>query len=180
MTIHRNTVPPGSVHPIAYVQATDPLAVGAGKHWYDTSDALDKVLKVRNVANDGWEVLYGTLKQFSVQIGHGTAAIGVGPRFNFRMHHPGTWVGYRLTAPFEASVSIVLDIWKDMYANFPPTVADTITASAKPTLVTTNKSEDLTLTGWTKTFLRGDHFTINVDSNTGCTGAVLSLLYYRT
>ena len=30
--------------------------------------------------------------------------------------------------------SIVIDIWKDSYAAYPPTVADTITASAKPTL----------------------------------------------
>jgi hypothetical protein len=30
--------------------------------------------------------------------------------------------------------SIVIDLWKDTYANYPPTVADTITASAKPTL----------------------------------------------
>ena len=33
------------------------------------------------------------------------------------------------------SGSIVIDVWKDTYANFPPIVADTITASAKPTLV---------------------------------------------
>ena len=33
------------------------------------------------------------------------------------------------------SGSIVFDIWVDSQANFPPTVADTITASAKPTIL---------------------------------------------
>src|SRR5580765_5872969 len=47
------------------------------------------------------------------------------------------------------SGSIVIDIWKDIYANYAPTVADTITASAKPTLASATKSRDTTLTGWT-------------------------------
>ena len=39
--------------------------------------------------------------------------------------------------------SIVIDIWKDTYAAYPPTVADTITASAKPTLSSALKSQDI-------------------------------------
>lgn len=44
--------------------------------------------------------------------------------------------------------SCVIDIWVDTYANFPPTVADTITASAKPTISSAAKYKDTTLTGW--------------------------------
>jgi hypothetical protein len=62
------------------------------------------------------------------------------------------------------SGSIVVDIWKDTYANYPPTVADSITASAKPTLSSAIKSEDSTLTGWTTAVAAGDCFGFNVDS----------------
>ena len=62
--------------------------------------------------------------------------------------------------------SIVVDIWKDTYANFPPTVADTITASATPTITTSDKSTNSTLTGWTTTINSGDVLAFNVDSVT--------------
>jgi hypothetical protein len=71
--------------------------------------------------------------------------------------------------------SIVIDVWKDTYANFPPTVADTIVASAKPTLSAAQKSEDSTLTGWTKTLAAGDVIEINVDSITTCQKVRLDL-----
>ena len=44
--------------------------------------------------------------------------------------------------------SCVIDIWVDTYTNFPPTVGDTITASAKPTISSSSKYKDTTLTGW--------------------------------
>lgn len=64
------------------------------------------------------------------------------------------------------SGSIVVDIWKDTYANYPPVVGDSITASAKPTLSSATKSEDATLTGWTTSVSAGDVFRFNVDSVT--------------
>ena len=75
--------------------------------------------------------------------------------------------------------SIVIDIWKDTYANFPPTVADTITASAKPTLSSVIKSTDSTLTGWTTAIAAGDILRINVDSATTVTRVTLSLKVAR-
>jgi hypothetical protein len=68
--------------------------------------------------------------------------------------------------PAITSGSIVIDIWKDTYANYPPTVADTITASAKPTITSAIKSQDATLTGWTTTIAAGDVLAFNVDSVT--------------
>jgi hypothetical protein len=70
---------------------------------------------------------------------------------------------------------IVIDVWKDTYANYPPDNADSITASAPPTLSSANKSQDSTLTGWTTSVTAGDIFGFNVDSNTGCTRATLML-----
>jgi hypothetical protein len=60
--------------------------------------------------------------------------------------------------------SCVIDVWKDSYANFPPTVADSITASAKPTIVTGLKYSDAALTGWTTAVAAGDTLTFHLDS----------------
>lgn len=72
--------------------------------------------------------------------------------------------------------SIVLDLWKDTYANYQPTVADTITASAKPTIASGLKAQDATLTGWTVALAAGDILAVNVDSCTDITRCTLSLL----
>lgn len=98
--------------------------------------------------------------------------------------------GY-LTIPFACTInewtlladqsgSIVVDIWKDTYANFPPTVADTITASAKPTITTATKGQSSTLTGWTTTIAAGDILAFNVDSITTCQRVTLSLKVTRS
>lgn len=79
----------------------------------------------------------------------------------------GTIVRARIYA--DQSGSAVVDIWKDTWANYPPTVADTITASAKPTLSTAISAEDTTLTGWTTAVSAGDAFIANLDSVTTCT-----------
>ena len=76
--------------------------------------------------------------------------------------------------------SIVIDVWKDTYANYPPTVADTITASAKPTLSSAQKYTDSTLTGWTTTITAGDILFANIDSVSGITNAVLTLKVQRS
>ncbi len=71
--------------------------------------------------------------------------------------------------------SIVIDIWKDNYASFPPTVADSICASAKPTITSSNKSQDTTLTGWTTSVSAGDVLYFNVDSVSSISNVVLTL-----
>ena len=58
----------------------------------------------------------------------------------------------------------MIDIWKDSYTNYPPTVADTIVAAAKPTITGAQKYEDTTLTGWTLALAEGDILGYNVDS----------------
>ena len=80
----------------------------------------------------------------------------------------------------DQSGSIVIDIWKDTYANFPPTDADTITAAAPPTITTAVKSEDTTLTDWTKAIAAGDILAFNVDSATTVTRVTLALKVKKT
>ena len=81
----------------------------------------------------------------------------------------------RVTLLADQSGSIVIDIWKDSYANFPPTNADTITASAVPTISAATKSQDATLTGWTTSVAAGDIIGFNVDSITTVERVTLSL-----
>jgi len=75
----------------------------------------------------------------------------------------------------DQSGSAVVDLWKDTYTNFAPTVADTITAAAKPTISAATKSTDSTLTGWTKTITSGDIIRYNIDSCSSITRLTITL-----
>ena len=89
-----------------------------------------------------------------------------------------TITGYELTA--DQSGDIVIDLWVNDYSAFPPTVADTITAAAKPTLSSAQASTDSTLTGWTKTLSAGDYLLANVDSASTLEKAVLIINVTRS
>ncbi len=65
----------------------------------------------------------------------------------------------------DVAATTVVDVWKDTYANYPPTNADSITAAAPPSLAAAVKSVDSTLTGWTKAVTEGDKLKFNVDAN---------------
>lgn len=80
----------------------------------------------------------------------------------------------------DQSGSIVVDVWKDTYANYPPVVGDSITASAKPTISSATKGQSSTLTGWTTTIAAGDTLRFNVDSITSLTRCQLALKVTRT
>lgn len=86
----------------------------------------------------------------------------------------------RATALADQSGSIVVDIWKDTYANYPPVDADSITASAPVTISSATKSQDSTLTGWTTSIAAGDILGFNVDSITTCQRVTISLRVLKT
>jgi len=86
----------------------------------------------------------------------------------------------KVTTLADQTGSIVVDIWKDTYANFPPTGADSITASAKPTISSGVKAQDAVLTGWTKTITAGDILAYNVDSVTTIRRATVTLTATKT
>ena len=79
------------------------------------------------------------------------------------------------TIAANASGSCVIDVWKDTLANFPPTVGDTITASAKPTLSAARTATSTTLTGWTTALSEGDWVVFKVDSASSITEVVIAL-----
>ena len=84
-----------------------------------------------------------------------------------RARIPATITAARLLA-VDARVTAAVDRHRRVEGHLrrtaPPTVADTITASAKPTLSSATKSEDTTLTGWTTAVTAGDVFGFMVDS----------------
>jgi hypothetical protein len=102
-------------------------------------------------------------------IGDGTNVISTGAQSGcVTCPVAGTITKVRLLSSDAAitSGSIVIDIWRDTYTNYPPTVADTITAAAKPTISSGTKYEDAVLTGWSTAVAAGDIFRFNVDSVT--------------
>jgi hypothetical protein len=106
------------------------------------------------------------------------SVISVGAKVGaaFRAKVAGTIT--KITLMADQNGAIVIDIWKDTFANYPPTNADSITASAPPTIPSSNISaEDSTLTGWTTGFSAGDVFIINVDSVTAITRCTLMVEY---
>jgi hypothetical protein len=78
----------------------------------------------------------------------------------------------------DVSGSVIVDVKKAAYADFPTTVS--ITASAIPTLSSTQKAQSSTLTGWTTSVSAGDilEFVVNGTPAT-ITRAVLSLKVTR-
>jgi hypothetical protein len=106
--------------------------------------------------------------------GQGSALTTGAKKVYLEVPYDGTITAVRLLA--DQSGSAVVDIWKDTYANFPDiTVADTITAAAKPTLSAAQKSEDETLSGWTTSITRGDILEFNIDSVSTITKLILHL-----
>ena len=85
----------------------------------------------------------------------------------------------QVTLLADQSGSIVIDIWKNVYASFPPLVGNSIVASAPPTITTAVKSQDATLTGWTTTCAAGDILRFNVNSVTTIQRCTVALRVLR-
>jgi len=106
------------------------------------------------------------------------SAVAAGSLVYVRVPVAGTITSATLFA--DQSGSAVVDVWVDTYANYPPTVADTITAAAKPTLSAAIKSEDTTLTGWTTSVAAGSVVAFKVDSCSTITQLNVQLKVSRT
>ena len=94
----------------------------------------------------------------------GVSAITTGTKIYFKVPFDISINSWELAA--DQSGSIVIDIWKDTYANFPPTVGDTMTGSEKPTLSNQQTNRDTNLTTWNTSVASGDYLVLHVDSAT--------------
>lgn len=129
---------------LAQVKAFDSSDYAAASHTHTASDITDL----------SWWI--------SFVIDGGGSAITTGNKGHVIAPYDMTITGWTIVA--DQSWSIVVDLWKDTYANFPPTVADTITWTEKPTLSTAQKNQDTSLTSWTTTISAWDIIAFNVDS----------------
>lgn len=154
------TVAPGTLYYNTDTQITER---SDGTTWESYSDAGTIPAPVR--------------RQVTVVIDGGGAVITTGLKTFISLPVAGVWKKWRLLSIDAAALagSIVVDVWKDTYTNYPPTVADVITASAKPTLTGVNKNESSTLTGWTTSFAAGDVLGFNVNSVATVTKVMLIL-----
>jgi len=129
------------------VSATEPSSPSAGDIWIDTDQVVDETL---------------ITKPIGLTIDGAGSAITTGIKGYITIPFGMTITGWTILA--DQVGSIVIDVWKDTYANFPPTVADTIAGSEKPTLSSAQKNQDLTLTTWTTSIAAGDVLGFKVDS----------------
>lgn len=108
----------------------------------------------------------------------GGTAITTGVKGDLQLPFAATITGWRIVA--DVSGSIVVDVWRDTYTNFPPVVGDSIAGSEKPTLSSATKNEDTSLSTWTTSLSNGDWLRFNVDSATTVTRVTLVILINRT
>jgi len=81
----------------------------------------------------------------------------------------------------DISGSIKIDVWKDVYANYPPTDADSICGGFEPEITTAIKAEDTDLGNWSSvTVTAGDVIGFSVDSITDITKLTLILQVTKT
>jgi hypothetical protein len=115
---------------------------------------------------------FTNLKTVRLEMGvSSTTAITTGAKGRKTVSFNGTIVGWRLVA--DQSTTTTVDVWKANLAI--PTVANTITGTAKPALTAAQLAGSTTLTGWTTSVADGDVFILNVDSNNNANYICLEL-----
>lgn len=173
--------PPPALDDLTDVNATSPndkdvLTWDAGLgEWINDATVAGHTIDIGNLQND-LSSLNSTisgnitvLKNIAIVyvIDGGDSEIADGQKGHLDIPFDCTITGWTLLA--DQSGSIVIDVWKDTYANFPPTVADNITGSEKPTLSSVQKNQDTNLTTWTTSVSAGDILAFNIDSCTTVT-----------
>jgi hypothetical protein len=121
-----------------------------------------------------WMILEHNLTRFvAVTLDGGASTPTTGAKGYFAIPFDCTIVGWSITA--DASGSAVFDVWKVAWGTI-PSVANTITASAKPTLSSATMAKSTTLTGWTVAVSKDDLIGFNLDSVTTCKVLTLELI----
>jgi len=113
------------------------------------------------------------VRTVGITIDGGGSEITAGLKGFVQIPFSGTITRWTLLA--DTAGDIVIDVWKDTLANYPPTVADTIAGAEKPTLSAAQAGEDTNLTTWTTAVTAGDVLGFNVDSVATLTRATLIL-----
>lgn len=116
--------------------------------------------------------------QLGISLNGNGGVITTGIKTYLTAPYSGTITGWELLST--ATGSIVIDVWKDTYANYPPTLSDSICGIDKPTLTSQIKNNNNTLTAWSTTITEGDIIAFNVDSASTVTQVTLTLKINKT
>jgi len=117
------------------------------------------------------EVIYGA------GFDGGGVAVAVGAELEIRVEQGFTITGWFIIA--NQSGSIEIDVWVDTFANFPPTVADTITGGSPPDIVSSDKGSG-GVGGWATAVNDGDVLKFHVNSVSGIQRCSVYLIGTRT
>jgi hypothetical protein len=114
------------------------------------------------------------LGSFGITIDGGGSVITTGVKGYITIPYSGTITGWNIFG--NTTGSIVIDVWRTDYATALPTVANSIAGTSKPTMVSVDKNQDNTISGWSNTAVSvGDVVGFNVDSASILTRVNLSI-----
>ncbi len=116
--------------------------------------------------------------QLGVGLNGSGSVITTGVKTYLTVPYSGIITGWELLST--ATGSIIIDVWKDTYANYPPTLSDSICGIDKPTLTNQIKNNNNNLTAWSTTITEGDIIAFNVDSASVVTQVTLTLKINKT
>lgn len=110
----------------------------------------------------------------------GGGEIAVAKQQDIRVPFDCTLTGWSILA--DQAGAVVIDVWKDTYANYPATDDDSITNGNEPEIAaSSDKANDDDLSDWGLVELaEGDCLRANVDSCSDITRATLMLKFVRT
>ena len=157
--------------------SSTPANPGSGyKKVYPKSDG-----KFYTLDSSGNEVMLIS-NEFGIgfSFGDGSAVLTVGAKLAYYIPFACSILEWTLGSVNATSGSVQLDLWVIAHASFPPTVSNTITASAKPLFSSTTKGQSSTLTGWTTAIAAGSWLYINIDSVTSITYLAGTIKLKRT
>ena len=115
----------------------------------------------------------GGFGSVGITIDGGGSALDVGLAGFISVPYSGTITGWELLS--SATGSVIIDVWKDNFAAFPPTVADSIAGTEKPTLTSQIKNNDNSLSTWSTSITAGDILSFYVEDVSVVTRATLSI-----
>jgi len=154
----------------------------AVKTYVDTGLST-KVPTTRTLTINGTSFDLSADRSWTIAAGGSSATIGttidgsggtitIGQKGYVQVPYACTITAWRLIA--NTAGSIVVDIWKTAAPTI-PTVANVITASAKPTLSSQQTATSSTLTGWTTSIAANDIIGFNVNSATTVSWVILQI-----
>lgn len=163
---------------------TDRTALGAAPasddllHLVDVSDTTDDTsgTSKKITVSDLFDKL--RVSTIPAVINGGGSVLSTGTYVDVPVHFDCTIQEVVLYA--DQSGSVQVDIWKDAHGNFPPTDADSITASAEPSISGAQSGRDTTLSGWITSVSAGDVLRFYVDSVNTITQLTIALKVQRS